>query len=314
MEKIKNYAPILIPTLNRFEHLKACIESLQKCNWADRSELFISVDFPPSEKYEEGHTKILDFLNSGISGFKYVHVFIQSSNLGAGGNLKFLRDKVFQNYDRYIMTEDDNIFSPCFLEYMNKGLELYKEDNRVFAICAYNYPINIPDTYKHHNNFYYAHEYSAWGVGNWTDKFYKAQPYVTRDFGLFMLFNNWKKIPWKTLLDLIRSVKLGRFYGDLYRTLYLINNDMYSVFPTENLVTNNGHDGSGINCGSSTKDIYSKQHRSSKVHFNFKGNVEKKEDKEIRNQLNNYFNIPLKSKLKVLFQIFYLKYENSLDN
>lgn len=314
MDTINIYAPIIIPTLNRFEHLKACVESLQLCHGVEKTEIYISVDFPPSEKYEEGHAKILKYLETGLDGFKEVFVFIQNTNLGAAGNLSFLRDKVFQKHDRYILTEDDNIFSPCFLEYINNGLELYKDDESVWAICAYNYPIDIPNTYKHYNNFYYAQEYSAWGVGNWKDKFYKAHPYVNRDFGLFMLLHKWRKIPWRTLRDLISSIKYDKLYGDLYRTLYLINNDYFCIFPTENLVTNNGHDGSGINCGNSRQDFFSKQPRSFEKHFSFKGSPNKAENKNIRNLLDKYFDIPFKSKIKTILQIFQLKYENPVDN
>lgn len=45
------YAPVCIPTLNRYEHLKELIESLQRNPWAQYTDLFIGLDFPPGEKY-----------------------------------------------------------------------------------------------------------------------------------------------------------------------------------------------------------------------------------------------------------------------
>ena len=46
-----NFAPIIIPTLNRCDHLKACLESLNNNHNAENTEVFVSVDYPPSEKY-----------------------------------------------------------------------------------------------------------------------------------------------------------------------------------------------------------------------------------------------------------------------
>lgn len=49
-----NYAPIIIPTLNRNEHFRKCLESLEKCSGAENSEVFVALDFPPSDKYIDG--------------------------------------------------------------------------------------------------------------------------------------------------------------------------------------------------------------------------------------------------------------------
>ena len=52
--------PICIPTCNRYEHLKRCVESLSKCTLASETDLIISVDYPPSDKYVDGNEKIID--------------------------------------------------------------------------------------------------------------------------------------------------------------------------------------------------------------------------------------------------------------
>ena len=52
MKTLSQYAPVLIPTLNRYEHLKQCLESLSKCSLAEHTEVYIALDFPPSEKYD----------------------------------------------------------------------------------------------------------------------------------------------------------------------------------------------------------------------------------------------------------------------
>lgn len=299
MDKI--YAPVMIPTLNRIKHLKNCVESLANCTGADKTELYISVDYPPSDKYKEGYNEVLDYVKGGITGFKEVHIYIQEKNLGIE-NFRFLREIITKKHDRIILTEDDNIFSPNFLEYLNKGLEKFKDNKRIWGICAYNYPIDLPQLYCEKYNFYYAHEYSAWGVAYFVDRFDRAEINRNIDYGVKALKNYWRKLTWSARGMLIESVGNKKFPGDLYRILYLLDNDMYCVFPTENLVVNNGHDGSGLNCGNSKNDKYSIQHQSHDCHFDFRGNPPFYEDKSVRNILNKYFDIRFTSKIKYFLQ------------
>ena len=130
------YAPIIIVTLNRYEHLKRCIESLQKNGWAKYTELYISVDYPADESHWEGYGKVREYLENGIEGFKKVFIYYQSVNLGGAENFMFLKRIIFQSYDRWIETEDDNEFSPCFIEFMDKGLELFKDDPDILYLCG----------------------------------------------------------------------------------------------------------------------------------------------------------------------------------
>ena len=68
--------PVLIPTLDRYEHLKRCVESLTENPEAKDTELFISVDYPPAEKYVEGYEKIRNYVPT-ITGFRDVHLYYQ---------------------------------------------------------------------------------------------------------------------------------------------------------------------------------------------------------------------------------------------
>ena len=128
------YAPIIIPTLNRYECLKKCVESLQKNTWADETELYISVDYPPAEKYEYGYRKIKEYLDKEITGFKKVNVFFQGKNLGPIENVNWLYEKAFSKYDRVIFMEDDNEVAPSFIQFCDKGLELFDRYEDIIAI------------------------------------------------------------------------------------------------------------------------------------------------------------------------------------
>ena len=49
------FYPVIIYTLNRYEHFRRCVESLARNTHAEQTELVIGLDYPPSEKYVEGH-------------------------------------------------------------------------------------------------------------------------------------------------------------------------------------------------------------------------------------------------------------------
>ena len=246
--ELEVFAPVIIPTLNRFEHFKRCVESLSKCTHADKTELVIGLDYPPSEKYVDGWKKICDYVQS-ISGFAEVTVFNHSVNLGPSKNLNELREYVSKKYDSYIASEDDNEFSPNFLDFINKGLEKYKDDPKVYAICGYNYPVNM-EGYPY--EYYYSHEFAAWGCGCWV----KKQKYVfdvINSPGYIIDF--YRRYPLRTyfknnlkLMYLATCIGDG-YLGDVYLTSYLHSRNMFTVFPKISKVRNWGHDGSGVNCG-----------------------------------------------------------------
>ena len=54
MDKI-TFAPVIIPTLCRFEHFNRCIESLSKCTWAEYTEVYIGLDYPAKESHWGGY-------------------------------------------------------------------------------------------------------------------------------------------------------------------------------------------------------------------------------------------------------------------
>ncbi|MBR4648142.1 MAG: glycosyltransferase [Bacteroidales bacterium] len=250
------YAPVMVTTICRFEKFKRCIESLANCTDADKTEIFIGVDYPAAEEHWEGYRKICEYLPS-IKGFKRINIFKRPENLGQSKNVKDLRNRIKENYDRYITTEDDNEFSPDFLQYMNQCLEKFKDDPKVFAICGYSYQEweNVGD-YPY--NAYPMEGFCAWGVGNWfakTEKFttfHSASEVIHNPKYVKQLFK--KKMHITVHRMLFRYDKSG---GDLRRRCYCALENKCSVFPAVSKVRNHGFDGEGANCA--VINTYAKQ-------------------------------------------------------
>lgn len=256
MQEIKEFAPVLIPTLNRYEHFKRCLESLERCTWAEKTDVYVALDSPPSDKYVEGWKKIDSYLKEKeqSNGFKKLIVYRRKENyfFSGKGNLATAIKDLPEGTGCYIASEDDNEFSPCFLDYMNKALTRYWDDERVTSVSGYNYPIDMGSYEK---NIYAHHQFSAWGVGRWR---HKTKPFPTE------LAKKVMKSP-SMILKILRTeprmifvlmsmISNQQRWGDtLYVTDNIINGH-YSIFPTVSLCRNHGHDGSGLHCGGQIED------------------------------------------------------------
>lgn len=250
----------MIPTLNRYEHLKKCIQSLQKNSLAAQTELFISLDFPPAEKYKEGYDQVKEYLQSGITGFKEVNIYYQESNLGPGKNSSFLQNEIFKRYDKYIYTEDDNIFSPNYLEYMNQCLEKFKNDETIYAIGGYSYPILWAD--DRNVLIRQPFNFPAWGYGTWKKEYENEKLFSRTDVIKYLknlrnaiaLYRDHRNIfnqavyiaSGKHYLAILSNGELRHI--DAVKGLYMIINKKYMILPAISKVRNLGHDGSGQNC------------------------------------------------------------------
>lgn len=247
--EITTFAPVLIPTLNRYEHFRRCVESLSRCTHADKTELVIGLDFPPSEKYVEGWKRTCDFLPQ-ISGFKKVTILDGEENLGAIKNFKRLKEYAASNYDRYILTEDDNEFAPCFLDFMNKGLEVYKNDSQIFTVNGYLEP---KFSGLANDGVFFMPTGNAWGLGVWTKKeneLKKRMAAILEDT-LFSFRKSWKvfRCMPARLQGAIICYNNNYNYGDVKRGLVCNVYDMFQVRPVKSLVRNWGQDGSGLHSG-----------------------------------------------------------------
>lgn len=237
--------PVIIPTLNRFEHLKNCIESLSRCKYADDTDLIIGLDFPPNEKYKKGYSKIKEYIPK-ITGFKKIIVFERDSNYGAIRNSRELTIYAKQNYEGWIYTEDDNVFSKNFLEFINSSIETFWNDDSILSISGY---LNN-NQYNDSADYILTHDYSAWGTAHWTHKFIPTDERKAKMI-LFSTLKSWRLfIKYPACLKMLKDMYLKKtIYGDTIKTATNILNKKKQIRPAISLVRNMGHDGSGLHCG-----------------------------------------------------------------
>ena len=83
---VNKCAPVLIPTLCRYEHFKECIESLKKNSYAQYTDIFIALDYPLKDAHKSGYEKICEYLKNDFSEFKSFNVEKRKYNYGCTKN------------------------------------------------------------------------------------------------------------------------------------------------------------------------------------------------------------------------------------
>jgi hypothetical protein len=235
--------------------------------------------------------------------------------MGSTANQFLAIEDIFKYYDRLIFTEDDNVFSKIFLDFINQGLELFKDRPDIISVAGHNYLIDIPKTYQ--SNYYIWPGFDAWGMGLWKEKWNKI------DFSTN--YNKTNPLTIKKIIELnsiaghyvqalFKMAETGVLQNDFAMCLHLIENDMFSLFPTISKVRNNGSDGSGENSGIS--GIYANQTIDVAETIHLEIDEGSHPDYEIFLTLKRFFRLKNKSKIKLLIKyiklIIFPKKQNSI--
>ncbi len=254
------YAPIIIPTLCRYEHFRRCVESLKNNTWAEFTDVYIGLDYPAKESHRVGYERIKEYLQGDFSAFRSFNVIEQKVNIGSFANSRSLVDACSMNHDRYIYAEDDLEFSPDFLQYMDMALQYYEDDESVVAVCGYSYPINwiansACTVVKQNFNG------SAWGRGYWINKRNLLLKYLrpnglSKDFSIAYRTHRFDKMMDYAVKHYVEfcetgwSGEKGFLNGstDIAMRIYPAVKDKYLIMPLISKVRNHGYDGSGLYC------------------------------------------------------------------
>lgn len=260
MEKIA----IVIPTLNRSNHLKQMMDSICKNSWADKVDVILSVDYPPDNTYLEGYTEVRKLIKNQKSKWKEnvnnVIDIYQQKNLGMYLNSCFVTKYALDyTYDIFIFGEDDNILSPNAIEFIVKQLIRFKNDEDVVAVCAAGeerYVDSKTDVVK--TSMFSGHVY-----GTWTTKWSKFASKINRNYFVetWKTSNHFRQLykqdPFSlfVLKELLFEQKKNFILPDGEIAVidcsikgYLFNENKYVIKPTYSKVINIGYDGSGQNC------------------------------------------------------------------
>lgn len=240
-------APILISVYDRRKHLEMCIEALKKNPEAKDTPLYIVSDGWQHDGHRPAIEAVREYIDT-ITGFKEVHTRFRETNWGMRTSALDAFEWVFANHDRVIRMEDDVICSPCYLRYMNEGLDTFREDGRIFCICAHTHPkFKPPRNYPHET--YLWKTFSPWGFATWKtrwDTFIKSTDGEPEKLSDTATWRGFQKV--RPRMATRKMYLEGKIHNDGRFNLHMFLNNLYAVFPVRNLTVNEGMDGSGTHC------------------------------------------------------------------
>lgn len=236
-----NYAPIVLFIYKRPEHLKKTLQSLSNCHGYQNHKFLVFGDGPKNST-EDLLVKQTRSLAFDYLGDKAEYYF-SDLNKGLANSVIDGINKTFQKFDRAIIIEDDLVFHPNFLNFMNSTLDIYVHNDDVSMISGYMYKV---ESLKNYKNQIFLPLISTWGWGTWSrawnhfDSYAIGYENLTKDKRLRKNFDCNGSYPFSRMLELQMQNKIDSWGIRWYWTNFKRNK--LTCFPPNTLVLNNGFD------------------------------------------------------------------------
>ncbi|WP_276091153.1 glycosyltransferase family A protein [Pedobacter sp. JY14-1] len=249
---MQNLAPIALFVYNRPRHTERTLKFLRQNTLAAESRLFIFSD-GPKNKADEAAVEEVRALVRNTEGFKSAELIVSAENKGLAASVISGVSRLTSDYGQVIVLEDDLITSPHTLRYFNEALERYRNSDKVMHIGAYMYNLGNPQLPQ---TFFYRAA-TSWGWATWERAWKHFDPDIDRlmnqfdahkrrEFSIEGNMNFWKQM---------KAFKAGRNNSwaiRWYASIFLKGG--LTLNPSQSLVNNIGHDGSGTHSG--IDDVY----------------------------------------------------------
>jgi hypothetical protein len=239
-----NPAPVAIFIYRRPEHVRATLTSLLQCREVDDSPIVVFGDGPRSADQMDD-VALARKVAQDLLGTRARYCFGQS-NRGLSASITTGVASLLAAHDRVIVIEDDLVFSPNFLEYMNAALDRYAGVERVMHVSGHMF--DVPELAGRTEALFLPYT-SSWGWGTWRRAWRHYDPAATgwqrlkSDRALRRAFNIGGAIDYSSMLERqmggVGDSWAIRWYWSVFSAGGL------SLFPPRTLVKNTGMDGSG---------------------------------------------------------------------
>lgn len=243
-------APVALFVYNRPDHTRRTLEALSRNRRASETPLYVFADGPKPGATAEDRARIEETRAVVVSRTwtREVTLIEAPVNRGLADSIVSGVQRVLDTHGRVIVLEDDILTSPGFLEYLNQGLELYAHDERVMHLSAYMYPLGLKQ-----RGTVFLRVLSCWGWATWSRAWHHYSGDVSGHLAALDTPYRIRKFNVEGHADFYRQLKdnqSGRIRSWAVRWYASwLAHDGLTLFPTQSLVRNIGHDGSGVHCG-----------------------------------------------------------------
>lgn len=150
----------------RAAKLKASMEALLKNPECQDMDIVFFSDGAKSEKDSAGVIATREYINS-LTGFRTIHKQFREKNFSTGPNFQHGITWLCENYDQFIVVEDDLVVTPNYIRYMLDALDFYRAEKTVFNISGFAFSLKKEeypyDTVMHER-------FSCYGWASWSDR------------------------------------------------------------------------------------------------------------------------------------------------
>jgi len=243
-----NLAPIAFFAYKRPEHTRKALESLSQNEGAELSELFIYCDAAKRPE-DVGAVNAVREVARSKQWCGKVHIIEHELNHGCNKSIVHGVTRTCQEFGRVIVVEDDLIFSPYFLNYMNVALDLYQDENQVMQISGYMFPVDLKSLKI---DALFLPSISSWGWATWQrawnsyDPEMKAYEQLKSDRKMIHKFDLYGAYPYFNMLEEHIEKNIDTWDIQWYLSTFMLNGLI--LYPKRSLVKNIGFDGSGTHC------------------------------------------------------------------
>lgn len=232
---------------NRVSKLKRCIEALLTNPECATMDIVFFSDGPKKGADDKPIREVRAYIDQ-LKGFRSIIKHYRPENLSTGPNFRAGLTFLSENYEQFIIVEDDLIVSSNYIKFLADALDYYKYDRSVFCVTAYVFPIKL-NNYPYDTIVY--KRFCSYGWGGWGNRFGNI---VWDETDLLELMNTSPGFT-KRLnaegFDLVRMLKKqidGRISTwDIQMQTHVAENRLKVIYPTLSKVSNIGFDEQSTN-------------------------------------------------------------------
>lgn len=244
---------VLVTVYDRLEHLKKCLESLERCKGSESFVVLVGSDAAGKQEDKQKIDEVRECLleKSRTHSFEDLKLVLHKENVGQLVNLMTLHELAKREaFQSYVYMEDDVVVGKGFLEFMKNGLQMYQEHADVLGVCGYIRP-GLP--VKQDKAFLFD-RVSAYGVGGWYNKKEGCVGYSrlvnVASRVLSSLSSYRRKAKFTVNAKSYPFIAEGMYKAwDIEMGLFLDLENKWFLTPPKTLTANRGMDGSGLRSG-----------------------------------------------------------------
>lgn len=232
---------------NRVNKLQRCIDAVLTNPECAQMEIIFFSDGPKKGDDPSPIKEVRDYIDN-LKGFKAVIKHYRKENLSTGPNFRTGLTFLANNYEQFIVVEDDLIVSANYIKYLLDALAFYKSDKSVFCVTAYVFPIKAADynydtiVYKRFCSYGWAGWSNRFGSVIWDEK--ELQQLMNTSAG----FKNRLNAEGRDLVRLLKKQISGKISTwDIQMQTHVSENRLKVIYPTLSKVSNIGFDEESTN-------------------------------------------------------------------